>query len=193
MLGTPWCWRRLLRVSWAARRYNQWILKETSPEYSLEGHAEAEAPVLWPPDAKSQFIREDPDWKRMRSEEERDGRRWDGWMASLTQWMWVWASSGRWWRTGKSGMLLSMGLQRVGHDWATEQQQRICWGFLGGSVVNNMPANAGDAGLIPGSGRSPGEGNGNPLRYSCLGNPMDRAAGGLQNMGSQKSQIWLND
>ena len=52
-------------------------------------------------------------------------------------------------------------------------------GFPRGSVVKNPPANAGDtrdAGLIPGSGRSPGGGNGNPLQYSCLGNPMDRAA-----------------
>ena len=45
-----WCWRRLLRVPWTARRSNQSILKETSPEYSLEGHAEAETPILWPPD-----------------------------------------------------------------------------------------------------------------------------------------------
>ena len=49
-------------------------------------------------------------------------------------------------------------------------------GFPGGSVVKNPPDNAGDADLIPGSGRSPGEGNGNPLQYSCLGNPMDRGA-----------------
>ena len=49
-------------------------------------------------------------------------------------------------------------------------------GFPGGSLVKNLPANAGDAGLIPGSGRSPGEGNGNPLQYSCLRNPMDRRA-----------------
>ena len=48
------------------------------------------------------------------------------------------------------------------------------WGFPGGSVVKNLPVNVGDAGLIPGLGRSPGEGNGNPLQYSCLGNPMDR-------------------
>ena len=48
------------------------------------------------------------------------------------------------------------------------------WGFPGGSVVKNPPVNVGDAGLIPGLGRSPGEGNGNPLQYSCLGNPMDR-------------------
>ena len=49
-------------------------------------------------------------------------------------------------------------------------------GFLGGSVVQNLPANAGDVGSIPGWGRSPGEGNGNPLQYSCLENPMDRGA-----------------
>ena len=50
----------------------------------------------------------------------RDNRGWDGWMASLTQWTWVWTSSRRWWRTGKPGVLQSMGLQRIGHDWATE-------------------------------------------------------------------------
>ena len=49
-------------------------------------------------------------------------------------------------------------------------------GFLGSSVVKNLPANTGDMALIPGSGRSPGEGNGNPFQYSCLGNPMDRGA-----------------
>ena len=50
-----WCWRRLLRISWTARTSNQSILKEISPEYSLEGltDAEAETPVLWPPDAKN--------------------------------------------------------------------------------------------------------------------------------------------
>ena len=50
------------------------------------------------------------------------------------------------------------------------------WGFPGGTVVKNPPANAGDASLIPGSGRSPGEGNGNPLQYSCLENSMDKGA-----------------
>ena len=50
------------------------------------------------------------------------------------------------------------------------------WGFPGGSVVENLPANARDAGLIPGLGRSPKEGNGSPLQHSCLRNPMDRVA-----------------
>ena len=50
------------------------------------------------------------------------------------------------------------------------------WGFPGGAVVKNPPANAGDIGLMPESGKSPGEGNGKPLQYSCLGNPMDREA-----------------
>ena len=60
-------------------------------------------------------------------------------------------------------------------------------------MVKNPPANAGDMGSIPGSGRSPGEGNGNPLQYSCLENPVDREAGRLQSMGSQKSQKGLSD
>ena len=53
---------------------------------------------------------------------------------------------------------------------------RINLGFPGGLEVKKLPANSGDSGLIPGLGRSPGGGNGNPLQYSCLGNPMDRGA-----------------
>ena len=59
-------------------------------------------------------------WKRLKNGEEGDDRGWDGWMASLTQWTWVWVSSGSWWWTGKPGTLQSMGSQRVWHDWATE-------------------------------------------------------------------------
>ena len=61
-------------------------------------------------------------------------------------------------------------------------------GFPGGSVVKNPPANAGDAGSIPGSGRSLEEGNGNPLQYSCLGNPMDKGAWRATVPGVAKSQ-----
>ena len=57
-----WCWRRLLRVPWTARRSNQSILKEISPEYSLEGLiAEVETPILWPPDVKNLLVGKDPD------------------------------------------------------------------------------------------------------------------------------------
>ena len=59
-------------------------------------------------------------------------------------------------------------------------------GFPGGSDGKESVCNSGDPGSIPGSGRAPGEGNGNPLHYSCLENPMDRGAGGLQSMGSQR-------
>ena len=67
-------------------------------------------------------------------------------------------------------------------------------GLPGGSVAKNPSANAGDVGSIPGSGRSSGEGNGNPLQYSCLGKPMDRRRpDGPESMGSQKSQIQLSN
>ena len=79
--------------------------------------AEAETPILWPPDAKNWLIWKDPDArKRLKLGGEGDDREWDGWMASLTQWIWVWASSRSWWWTGKPGVLQSMG----SHDWATE-------------------------------------------------------------------------
>ena len=66
-------------------------------------------------------------------------------------------------------------------------------GFPGGSVVKNPPANAGDLGLIPGLERSPGEGNGYPLQYSCLENPMDRGAWPSAVHGATKSETGLND
>ena len=70
-------------------------------------------------------------------------------------------------------MVLAVGLSYMGFIML---RYVLSMGFPGGSVVKNPPAIAGDVGLIPGSGRSPGEGNGNPLQYSCLENPMDRGA-----------------
>ena len=64
--------------------------------------------------------------------------------------------------------------------------------FPGGSVVKNLPVNAGDVGLIPRSGRSPGEGNGNPFQYSCQGNSMDRGAWQVTAHGATKSQMQLS-
>ena len=67
-----WCWRTLFRIPWIARRSNQSILKEISPEYSLEGLiTEAEAPILWPPDVKSQLIGKDPDAGKDGGQEEK--------------------------------------------------------------------------------------------------------------------------
>ena len=66
-------------------------------------------------------------------------------------------------------------------------------GFPGGSVVDSLPANAEDAGSIPGSGRYPGEGNGNPLQYSCLENTMGRGAWKATVNGVTKSQTLLRD
>ena len=64
-------------------------------------------------------------WKRLKSGKEGDNKGWEGWMTSLTQWTWVWASSGSWWWTGKPGMLQSMGSQKVQHNWVTE----LNWGI----------------------------------------------------------------
>ena len=83
--------------------------------------AEAETPILWPPDVKNWLTGKRPwCWKRLKAGGEGDDSGWDGWMASPTQWTWVWASSGSWWWTGKPGVLQSMGSQRVRHDWETK-------------------------------------------------------------------------
>ena len=117
-----WCWRRLLRISWTERRFNQSILKEISPEYPLEGLMLK---------LKLQFFgylmrRTDSLEKTLMLGKIEGGRRrrqnrgWDGWMASPTQWTWVWVNSGSWWWTGRPGVLRCMGSQRIGHDWVTE-------------------------------------------------------------------------
>ena len=109
---------------------------------------ETETPILWLPDdsfEKTLMLGKIEDRRR------RGDRGWDGWMASPTQWTWVWVNSRSWWWTGRPGMLWFTELQRVGHDWATELNWRhYC----------------------------PGGGHGNPLQYSCLENPMDRGAWG---------------
>ena len=111
-----WCWRRLLRVSWTARRSNQSILKEINPEYSLEG-------LMLKLQHFGHLIQRADSLKTLTMGKIEGRRRRGRQMASPAQWTWVWASSKRWWRTGKPGVLQSMGSQTVGHDWATEQQQ----------------------------------------------------------------------
>ena len=120
-----WCWRRLLRVPWTARRSNQAILKEISPGISLEGMM-----LSWNSSTLATSCEELTHWKRpwcwegLGAGGEGDDWGWDGWMASWTRWTWIWMNSESWWWTGRPGVLLFMGSQRVEHDWATELNWR---------------------------------------------------------------------
>ena len=103
-----WCWQRLLRVPWTARRSNQSILKEISPEFLGRTDAEAETPIFWPPDMKNWLIWKDPDAGKDWRQEEK-GMTEDemaGWHHRH--------------EFGRPGVLWFTGLQRVRHDWATE-------------------------------------------------------------------------
>ena len=116
-----WCWRRLLRVPWTARRSNQSMLKR-----SVLGIHWKDWCWSWNSNTLATWCKELTHlkrpwcWKRLRTGSEGDDRGWDGWMASPTWWTWVWVNSGSWWWTGRPGVLPSMGSQRVRHDWATE-------------------------------------------------------------------------
>ena len=103
-----WCCRRLLRVPWTSRRSNQSILKEINPEYSLEGlKLKLKLQYFGHLMQRTDSLEKTLTRQRLKAEEG-DDREWDGWMASLTQWTWVRADSGRWWRTEKPGMLQSV-------------------------------------------------------------------------------------
>ena len=116
-----WCWRRLLRVPWITRRSNQSFLKEISPEYSLEGlmlklKLQYFGHLMW----RVTHFKSPWCWERLKAGGEGDDRGWDGWMASPTQWTWVWVKSGSWRWTGRPTVLQSMGSQKIRHDWVTE-------------------------------------------------------------------------
>ena len=138
-----WVWELNYKESWALKNWCFWTVelektlespldcKEIQPVHPKGNQswifigmtdAEAETPILWSPDAKSWLIWKNPDSgkERLKVRGEGDDRGWDGWMASPTQWAWVWVNSGSWWWTGRPGMLRFVGSQRVGHDWATE-------------------------------------------------------------------------
>ena len=118
-----WCWRRLLRVPWTARRSNQSILKEINPKYSLEGlMLKVKLQYFGHLMRRIDSFEKMPTWccKWLKAGGEGDDREWDGWMASPTQWTWVWVNSKSSWWTGKLGALQSMGSQRAGHNWAIE-------------------------------------------------------------------------
>ena len=111
--------------------------------------AKAETRVLWLSCEELTHWKRLWCWEGLQAGGEGDDRGWDGWMASLTQWTWVWVSSRIWWWTGKPGVLQSMESQRVGHNWATElnwvtelMEQLYCLVML---MIKIQPVNAGDA------------------------------------------------
>ena len=115
-----WFWWRLLRILWTPGRSNWSILKEISPEYSLKGlilklKFQYFGHLMWRADSFEKTLMLGKIEGRRRGQQ-----RWDGWMASPTQWTWVWVNSGSWWWVGKPGVLQSVGSQRVGHNWAIE-------------------------------------------------------------------------
>ena len=103
--------------------------KEIQPAHPKENQSwisigrtdvEVETPIVWSPDVKNWLMKRPWCWERLKAEGEGDNRGWNGWMASLAQYTWVWVNSRSWSWTGKPGMLQFIGLQRVRHDWATE-------------------------------------------------------------------------
>ena len=116
-----WCWRRLLRVPWAARKSNQSILKKISPRCSLEGlmlklKHQYFGYLMWRTDSSEKTLM----LGKIEGGGQGESSGWDGWMASPTRWTWVWVNSGSWWWTGRPDVLWFMGLQRVRHDLVTE-------------------------------------------------------------------------
>ena len=83
------------------------------------------------PSQNQAFLKKNFIWEGLGARGEGDDRGWDGWMASLTWWTWVWVNSGSWWWTGRPGVLRFTGSQRVGHDWATDLiWSDVCWVFV---------------------------------------------------------------
>ena len=135
--GHGWMWELDYKGSWAQKNWCFWtVVLEKTLEIPLEckgiqpdqswvfigrSDAEAQTPVLWPPHVKSWLIGKHPDAGRdLGVGGEGDDRGWDSWMASPTQWTWVWVNSGSWWWTERPGVLWFMGWQRGRHAWATE-------------------------------------------------------------------------
>ena len=122
-----WCfWTAMLEKTLESpldtRKTNQSVLKEINPEYSLEGLV-----LKLKLHYFGHLMRrgKDPNAGKDSGREEKGATGRDGWMASLTQWTWYWANSGRWWGTGKPGMLQFMGSQRVWHDFTTDERRQI--------------------------------------------------------------------
>ena len=130
-----WCWRRHLRVPWTAWRFNQSILKEIILNIHWKDWCwswNSNTLATWCEELT--YLKRPWCWDRWKAGGEGDDRRWDGWMASPTLCTWVWVNSRIWWGTGRPGVLQSMGLQRVGHDWMTE----LNWASLGNQELPHL-------------------------------------------------------
>ena len=189
-----WCWRRLLRVPWTARRSNQCILKEISPGCSLEGlmlKLELQyfghlMPII---DSLEKTLMLRGIGGRRRGQQRMR------WLDGLTsRWSWVWVNSRHWWWTGRPGVLWLWGRKVSDRtEWLNWLNWKSILGFPGVSHSKEYACNTGDLGLIPGSRRSPGEGNGNLLQNSCLENSMERRACWSIAHGVANSWTWLSE
>ena len=128
-----WCWRRLLRVPWTARRSNQSLLKEINPGISLEGmmlklKLQYFGHLMWRVDSLDKTLVLGGIEGRRR----RDDRGWDGWMASPTRWTWIWVKSGRWWWTGRPGSCNSWGRKESDTtEWLNwTELKELVWGKI---------------------------------------------------------------
>ena len=134
-----------LRVAWTARRSNESILKEISLEYSLEGlMLKLKLQYFGHLIQRLTHLKSPWCWERLKVGGERDDRGWDGWMASPTQWAWVWVNSGGWWLTGRPSMLQSMGL------WRSERTEWLNWTELSwkaGKLLKNIWIKRGKCGM----------------------------------------------
>ena len=120
-----WCWRRLLKVCWTARRSKQSILKEINPAYSLEGlMLKLKLQYFGHLMQRANSLEQPWFWERLKAGGQGDDRGSDGWMVLMTWWVWISASSRRWWRTGKHDVLQSIWSQIVRHNQVTEKQQK---------------------------------------------------------------------
>ena len=118
------CWRRLLRVPWTTRRSNKSILKEINPKYSFEGlmlKLQYFGYLMWQTDSMAKTLM----LGKIEGRRTRAGRGWDGWMASPTQWTWVWANSRRQWKGSCLACCSPWGSQRVGHNLSILNKQVV--------------------------------------------------------------------
>ena len=132
--------------SWAPKNWCFWTVvlektlespldcKDIQPVHSKDqswvfigrNDAKAEIPILWPPDAGLTHWKRLWCWEGLGAGGEGDDRGWDSWMASPTQWTWVWVNSSSWWWTGRPGLVQFMESQRIGHNWAIELKTYYC-------------------------------------------------------------------